>query len=241
LKRRLRNLFGIRAPRVAIRTYVPWQWRVLSVLMLLGMFLAFAIWVYDAGRRFAGFDSSESEHHQIELREKVAALESELSQVRNIANVSDSNLRIERAAQEQLSKQVKALEAENLRLREDLAIFESMAKEGLSDTGPSISRLSVSPGDGGSYHFRLLVARQAGKKDRDFHGSYQLVLNIQRQGSNAMMTLPKAEEADRYQLVFRHFRRVEGNFSIPADARLVAVEARLIQNGVIKARQRVQL
>ena len=56
---RLRQRFGIAAPRVAVHTQIAWYWRWIGVALLLGLSAAAATWVYDAGRRYAGFDQSE--------------------------------------------------------------------------------------------------------------------------------------------------------------------------------------
>ena len=48
---------------------------------------------------------------------------------------------IERAAHKQLAAQVKALEAENARLKEDLAFFDSLLPAGTGSEGISIRRL----------------------------------------------------------------------------------------------------
>ena len=55
----MRQRFGIAAPRVAVHSHVPWYWRWIGLAALLAVSAAGATWIYDAGRRFAGFDQSE--------------------------------------------------------------------------------------------------------------------------------------------------------------------------------------
>lgn len=50
-------------------------------------------------------------------------LDAELTKLRGLAGTGESNLRMERATQQQLSRQVEALESENAALREDFGIF----------------------------------------------------------------------------------------------------------------------
>ena len=59
--RRLRSRFGISAPKVAVRTHIPWYWRVLATIAVLSISIALAGWVYDAVRKIAGFDKRETE------------------------------------------------------------------------------------------------------------------------------------------------------------------------------------
>ena len=92
--RRWRSRFGISAPRVAVRTHLPWYWRLLSVLFLLVVTLTLATWVYDAGRRFGGFDHNETEQELEALHARNADLEKELTHLRGQADASESKLQI---------------------------------------------------------------------------------------------------------------------------------------------------
>ena len=57
---KLRQRFGITAPHVAVRTQMPWYMRWLGIALLAVLCAAAALWVFDAGLRFAGYDLRES-------------------------------------------------------------------------------------------------------------------------------------------------------------------------------------
>ena len=242
--RRLRGRFGISAPRVAVRTHLPWYWRALSVILLSGASLALAGWIYDAGRQFAGFDRGASEQEIAAMRERIVRLEVELESTRKVANSSESRLRIESTSQERLAKQISTLEEENSRLKADLATFESLAGAQTGNSGLAISRLQILPAGGGQYRYSLLLAQTGDKKDKEFNGMIQLVAIVQRGKEAAMMQFPAAADdaaANQFRVSFRHFRRVEGTFKVPGEVRIQRVEARLVQGGVVKASQSVSL
>jgi len=241
--RRLRSRFGISAPRVLVRTHLPWYWRALAVVVLSGASLALAGWIYDAGQRFAGFHQGASEHEIAGMRERMAQLETDLEAARKVANASESRLRIESTAQERLTAQIRALEEENTRLKSDLATFESLAGEQVGNSGLAISRLQILPVGGGEYRYRLLVAQTGEKKEKEFNGMIQLVATVQRGKDTAMIQFPAAGDpaASQYQVRFRYFRRLEGTFKLAAEARIQRVEVRLIQDGAVKASQSVAL
>jgi hypothetical protein len=241
--RRLRGRFGISAPRVAIRTHLPWHWRALSVVVLSGVSLALAGWIYNAGRSFAGFHQGATETEIAAMKERLAQLEAELEQTRRVANVSESRLRIESTSQEQLAAQLKTLEEENTRLKSDLATFESLAGEQVGESGLAISRLQILSDGGGQYRYRLLLAQTGGKKDKEIKGVINLVATVQRGKETAMIQFPAVGDpaADAYQVNFRYFRRMEGTFKVTADSRVLRVEVRLIQDGVVKASQNAAL
>ncbi len=75
--RRFRSRFGISAPRVAVRTHIPWYLRALATIAILSISIALAGWVYDAGRKIAGFDRRETEQEITALRSRVEELEQE--------------------------------------------------------------------------------------------------------------------------------------------------------------------
>jgi len=238
LFKRIRQRFGISAPKMTVQTHVAWYWRWLGMLVLLSLSLALAAWMYDAGRRFAGFDRSELENELTNLRESMARLESEAARLRAIANASDSRMKIEQTAQAQLAAQVKTLEDENNRLKEDLAFFENLVPSEHRGEKVSIHRFTVErdvlPGE---YRYRLLVL-QGGKLDREFHGSLQLVVEMQRDGKDATIVipdLPEAENAD-FKLNFKYFRRIEGTFRVPPGAKVRTIQARILENGSNEAR-----
>lgn len=242
-----RRLFvrpGAATPRVTVRTQMPWYWRALAATALLSLVLAAAAWIYDAGRRFARFDRGESAQEIEKLKAYVAELEQGLSDLRAKPESGDSRLQIERTAQQQLVAQVRSLEEENGRLKEELALFENLAATDNKGTGLTINRFRVEPDAvPGQYRYRMLLAFQGGKKDREFKGSLQLLVSLQQEGKSAMIIFPSVNDSERqrFSLSFRYFRRIDGVFQVPAGARVKAVEARLLQDGATKASQSVTL
>src|SRR5512147_2838000 len=99
-----RQRFGIAAPRVAVRTQVPWYLRWLALAVMLAFSAALAAWMYDAGRRFAGFDRSEVEQELSSARSELGKLREELERLRGLANAADSKVSIERTAQQKLAQ-----------------------------------------------------------------------------------------------------------------------------------------
>ena len=233
--KRFRGRFGISAPKMTVRTHVAWYWRWLGMVATLALSLVIAAWLYDAGRRFAGFDRSEVEQELAQLRESVIRLEAEAKRLRSIADASESRLKIEQSAQAQLSAQVRTLEEQNTRLKEDLAFFENLTPAG---DKLSIHRFKVeADAIPGEYRYRLLVL-QGGRRDREFNGSLQLVIGVRENGRDGMIILPDQASAGNpaYRLQFKYFQRVEGTFKVPPKAKVVTVQARVMEQGSDQAR-----
>jgi hypothetical protein len=242
--RRLRSRFGITAARVTVRTHVPWYWQALGIVVAGAVALALAGWVYDAGRRIAGFDHSESSHEINGLRSKVAELEVEVLKLRATSDASESSLQIERTAQQQLTAQVRALEAENTRLKEENAVFERLAQGGGRDTQVTISRLRVFPdGSGGRYRYQFLVSQNGVQRGHEFRGTVQVVASLPDEAPGGMMVFPQPHDPDasRFEVVFKHFRRIDGAFAMPPGVKPTRIEIRLMQDGAVRAAQTVTI
>lgn len=241
--RRLRQRFGIRAPKVAVRTHIPWYWRLLAIVAILSISLAMARWIYDLGRGIAGFDSSSSMQQIEELKSKILLLESELTDVKAEASTAESNLKIERSAQQQLVQQVRILEGENSALKQDLAFFEGLLPDNIGgEAGVRINRLRVEQDVAdGRYRYRMLVVHNASKQQREFRGELQFSLKVQQGGKDVMIFVPSEADRDRYRLDVKHFQRAEGVLSVPAGAVLKSVEVRIVSDGSVRARQTINL
>ena len=232
---KIRQRFGIAAPRVAIHTHIPWYWRWVGVAVLIGVSAAAAAWIYDAGRRFAGFDQSEAREELATARAELTQARAELERLRAIANAADSRVSIERTAQQKLAQQIRALEQDNTRVREELATFESMlSSDARSATALSIHRFKVEPDLlPGEYRYRMVLLTPSGRKERDFSGRLELVVSLTEGGRNAMMSFPEQADAGAgaFRLGFKHFRRVEGSFRISPKAKVESVQVRVYEAG----------
>jgi hypothetical protein len=238
---KLRQRFGIAAPRVAIHSQIPWYWRWVGIAMLLGVSAASFAWIYDAGRRFAGFDRSEVQDELTVVRRALDETRGELERVRAIANAADSRVSIERTAQQNLAKQIRTLEQENARLKEELATFESMlSSEARSNTQQlSVYRFKVEPDLlPGEYRYRLLLLTPTTRREREFHGRLELVVNLTEAGRSAIMSFPEPGDAgaNAFKLGFKYFQRVEGTFRVSPKAKVESVQVRVYEGNSAQPR-----
>ena len=233
--RKLRQRFGIAAPSVAVRTQVPWYLRWLGLAVMLAFSAALAAWMYDAGRRFAGFDRSEVEQEMSAARNELVKLRDELEKLRALANAADSKVSIERTTQQRLAQQIKGMEQENARLREELAIFESMLASETASAAPlSILRFKVEPDLlPGEFRYRVLLLASGSRRGKEFQGRLELVVALTEEGRSAMITVPAAgdAEAGNFRLAFKHFQRIDGVFRVNPKARVANVQLRVYETG----------
>lgn len=226
LKRRL----SIAAPRVIVRSHLPWPLRWAVVALMLGFSAALAMWAFETGRSLAGLGAAHRQELEA-LRAEVAALRSEREQARAIANTADSLLRSERVAQERLLAQIKALEAENQSLRGDLGFFEQLLPAG--STGALMVRgLQAEVTTPGQLRYQLLVMRN-GRNLPDFQGRYDFLLRGRLEGRAWSQVVPGTPRP----LALKHYQRVEGLLDYPAEAEVASIEVRVSDSrGAVQAR-----
>lgn len=237
---KLRHRFGIAAPRVEIHSQIPWYLRWAGIALLLGISALSAAWIYDAGRRFAGFDQTEVREQLIRVKGELDAARAELERLRAIANAADSRVSIERTAQQELAQQIRTLEQDNARIREELATFESMlSSDARSGQVLSVYRFKVEPDVlPGEYRYHLLLVTPSARREREFNGRLELVVNLQDAGRNVMMSFPQPADAGAgaFKLAFKYFRRVEGTFRVSPKAKVESVQVRVYENGSTQPR-----
>jgi hypothetical protein len=229
----LRRRFGIARSRVEIHSTLPWYWRWLGIAALLGISAVSAGWIYDAGRRFAGFDRSEVQEELTRVSRELDTARSELERLRAVANAADSRLSIERTAQQKLAQQIRTLEQDNARLREELGTFETMVtSEARTGSAPAIYRFQVVadvlPGE---YRYRLLLVTPSSRREREFNGRLELVVSLTEEGRNVMMSFPEQADAAAFRLAFKYYRRVEGTFRVNPKAKVESVQVRIYETG----------
>jgi hypothetical protein len=235
--RRLKKRFGATAPQVAVRTHLPWHLRGVAFAVLVCLAVALGWWIYDAGRRFAGFDIAQTGEELSRLGLLSARLGRENEELRARLAAAESQLQIERAAHDDLGKQVKALGDEIVRLKEDLAFFQNLVPSSGKEGGIQVYRFHVERDRlAGEYRYGLLLV-QPGQRVKEFQGSLQLVVNLQHNGMQQALTLPEDNKKfPRGQsLSFRYYHRVEGRFRVAPDAVVESLEVRLYPSGGAEA------
>lgn len=200
-----------------------------------------------------GHFGSDSEHDQVAtLSEQVKQVTAERDRYSSTADSAESQLNIQRAAQNQLSDQIKSLENENAKLKEDLAFFEKLLPNNIGAQGITIQRLQVEQAAPGQLRYRLL-AMQGQNGAHEFAGNLQFLVTVMQQGQSRVIAFPDngntaaanagGADAARFRLSFKYYQRLEGDLvvPVPAGAVIKSVQARVLEKGQVRAQQVVNL
>jgi hypothetical protein len=231
----LRRRLTISAPRMAVRSAMPWPLRWAVVAIVLGFCGAIGLWAFELGKGIAGLDTGAKEE-LVRLRADVAKLKAERDIAQSAMNTSGSLITAEKAAQEKLAHQIKALEAENRALRDDLGFFEklipSTGSEGVAIRGLQAEVLPA----GTQLKWQVLVIQPV-KNAPEFHGKLELSISGTVAGKPWVMQLP----GGAMPLQFRQYRRMEGMLDLPAQAVVRNVSAKVTEGAATRSMQSISL
>lgn len=233
--RRFRRRFGIAAPKVVVRSPLPWRWLALPALLLL-LLMGMVGWLV-AQRNEAGMLGQELEG----LRQQLLIQGDELNLLRSTAGTGQNAVSIERATQQQLLGRIQSLEAQNAALKEDILLFERLMPVAGDSASVRIENFRVVQEASAHYRYRLLVAFQPDRQNTDFRGRLQLVIDYLHSGKAWQLLLPEKQNGSaEYLLETKHFLRREGLFELPEGAVLQRVEARVLQGDTLKSKRLAQ-
>jgi hypothetical protein len=232
---------SVSAPRVTVRSTLPWPLRALFGFLAAAMAAAAGVAIYEYGRDFAGPDRRRLAAQVEQLTTQLHETQAERDRSTALANSYEGELKVERAAQEQLMQQVRTLEDETTRLKEDLAFYDSLLPAGKSDKGIVIRSFRLQPEDESQrMRFRMLI-QQSGKADRDFVGSVKMEVKFTQKGGSFVYEIPEADatpdRAKAFELSFRHYQRLEGTFTLPTGAVARSVLVRVLAAGETQTQQ----
>ncbi len=224
----------ISAPKMAIKSTLPWPLRWVLAAVVLGFCAAIALWAFEFGREIAGFDR-ESKLELPRLRAEVSKLTQERDKAQSVGNTAGSLLATEQATRDGLAAKNRLLEAENRSLRDDLGFFEKLLP--VSGTGGIVIRGLQAEVQGGTQVKWQVLVFQAVKNPAEFSGKLELSFAGLRNGKPWMMALPDSAQA----LQFRQYRRMDGIFELPPDVILKSVSAKIIDGAAVRASQTIKL
>jgi hypothetical protein len=236
--RLFRRRLSISAPRMTVRSHLPWPLRWALAAIVLGFSGALALWAFEFGKGIAGLD-----HESRRAASTLAQVQGQLDDVKqdreraqSIANTADSLLKAERVTQARLTEQVKALEMENQALKDDLGFFERLLPA--SGEGLSVRGLQADLPSAGQLRYQMLVMQQGGRAQPEFKGRYEVVLTGLLDGKPWSMPAPALTKP----LQVKQYQRVEGVLQYPATVMVKQVVLRVLDDrGALHATQSVKL
>ena len=229
-----RRRLSISAPRMIVRSHLPWPLRWVVLAVAFGFSAALALWAFEFGKDIAGLDRG-SKDELTQLRAEVQRLRDERERATSIANTADSLLKAERATQDKLNQQLRQSEAQVLALKADLGFFERLLPA--NSDGVAVRGLQAEAVQPGQLRYQLLVM-QSGRSPAEFKGRYELLLGGLVDGKPWTYAAPGGAKS----ITLRQYARVEGLIDYPTPAVVKTVQVRVLDGGGgVRATQTLKL
>ena len=236
--RRARQHFSIDAPRMAVRSRLPWPWRAVVGASLVAVIAGMWWWGFDFGQIFGVVARKETEARIAALETENAELRTENAQLRSKTMQQETELAITSGAQASLSKQAQELSTENAQIKEELAFLQKLVADSSKQVGLSIQRLSVDRERDDAWHYSVLLVRGGSPKE-DFVGNVTLQATLQPAAAGGppprptIVNLPDEQpgSAPALTLKFKYYQRLEGTIPVPKGSVVRAVTVRAYESG----------
>lgn len=239
--RLLRRRLTISAPRMSVRSALPWPLRWALLAIVLGFCAAIGLWAFEFGKDIAGLEKGSKEEllrlrsEVMELRVELASTKEDRDKAQSIANTAGTLVTTEKASHERLLAQAKQLEEENRTLRDDLGFFEKLIPASGVD-GVAIRGLQAELQNGAKVKWQVLVI-QANKNAAEFNGRLEVTFTGLLDGKPWTAPLAGGPQV----LKIRQYARLAGEFELPAQVLVKGVTAKVLDGTNTRATQSVKL
>jgi len=230
--RQLRKQFGVSAPKLSVKTHVAWHWRALGMGLVVAL-IGWMVWTgFDAGRLLGGFYKSEADEKRLELEGQVSALTTENRAMMSKVTRLESEMQMDKGAQDSLTRQALSLQTENTQLKEELTYLQQLVSGSSKEGAITIRRPTVERDEPDQMHVRMLVV-QGGAKGDPFVGQLSVALELQEEGRRLHINLPddQPESAMALKLNFKYYQRIDVIVLVPPGAVAKTLQARVLQAG----------
>lgn len=231
----------VSAPRMAVRSALPWPFRWAMLAIVAGFCAAIALWAFEFGKDIAGLDKGTKEQLQQALRDnaslqtQVALLTEDRNKAQAVADTVHTLMTTEKAVQEKMTSTTRQLEAENQKLKSDLGFFEQLIPAAGS-AGASIRGLQVELLKPTELKWQVLVI-QAAKNPAEFSGQLEMTFV----GSENGKPWSGGLSTGLVPVVLKQYGRLEGLYAVPPNVVVKSVTAKLLLGQSVRSMQTAKL
>ncbi len=232
----------VSAPRMAVRSALPWPFRWALLALVFGFCAAIGLWAFEFGKDIAGIDGHAKDElrqartEMIALKTELVSLKAERDKVQSIANTAETLMTSEKVAREKLESLVRQMEADSQKLRDDLGFFEKLIPTSAGGDGIVIRGLQAEVRNGSELRWQVLLI-QPRKNPSEFSGRLELTFAGLQDGKPWNSALPGATQTVR----LKQYGRLEGVIALPPATVVKSVSARVMEGSATKAHQSIKL
>lgn len=233
----------VSAPRMAVRSALPWPFRWAVLALVAGFCAAISLWAFELGKDIAGVDhGSKAQLLQLQqeneaLKAHIGTLTAERDRAQSVANTADTVLTTAKVASDKLMETTRQLTLENQRLKDDLGFFEKLIPAVGGSTGSlAIRGLQAERLDSGDLKWQVLVI-QGVKNPVEIEGRLELIFS----GTVNGKPWTGSPAGGALGVKFKQYGRVEGVYSPPEQTLVKSVTVKVLDGQTVRAQQTIPI
>lgn len=217
---------------LVIRPHRPRR-RVVILLLSVSLVAGGGWGLFEYGRYSAGHDAMAAREQRRALQEEVNRLERENRELQGLVTLADRGGQVDREAHEEVRQTLGSLNAEILRLREELAFYQGIVSPRDAQRGLRIHSIRIeATAEPRVHRFRMMLI-QAMQHERQVTGNARITVVGTESGATREYPLDELSErfAGGLAFDFRYFQEVEGDILLPEAFTPDRVEVALYTGG----------
>lgn len=219
LSRRFKRHFNKPSKRVAIKSHRAWYWQAIAALILIALGYLLAYWQLTV---------AEGLHPPVVARPVLSDRE-----LLGKVVFAERQLQVQKAAQENLARELAVVQEESIKLKENVAFYQSILEESAGSDRVRLNRVQIDKTEQTGRYRYLVVLSQQGSHSKPVAGNLQFkLLGVDGEGKPSSVPLKLApDNAAQAAVKFRYYQRLEGGFALPEGLTAEAVEVSFLENG----------
>jgi len=215
---------------LVVKAYRPWRYRI-TIAVLLVLAIASVTYAYNRGLTDGGYFRGEVRSERERMETELDRAERTESRLRDQVAVLERSQEIDRAARENLRRDVISLQDEVQKLEEELAFYRGIVSPEDGQSGLRIQDFSISAArEPAEFRYSLMLI-QALSHDRRVEGEATLIVHGRQDGQAVSFGLDELSEQSERAFSFRYFEGLDGTLRLPADFEPEEVEVTVSPRG----------
>lgn len=220
---------NILSPRVVVRPYLSWQYRLAIIVGGCLLLLSLSWGMYEAGRQSADASHDLTEEKLASLYDPGACRQTKKQKLCTQMGDLIQQLQISDTTNENLAEQIKSLANENDHLKEKLVFLQHLMS-GNTKSGISIHQFSLKETDDpGKYRYALTLM-QGGERPSDFKGKLRFQVKLLQNDRRKTIPLISKNSKQDFPVNFKFLHRLEESFKVPPDAIVESLQVQVYEH-----------
>jgi len=208
------------------------SFRIVILLVILGL-LGFTVWgIFDYGRYRAGFDRADYKQEMDILENRINVLEKNLAESRARTAFLESGKKVDAFATAAVKDTLTQMESEHQELTEELQFYRTIVKPNKSKQGLHIHDFTLTKNEKGDYNYDLTLIHIQGPKKHHRETDGEIRMSVEGFQDGVVKKLDfasiNARKRAKIRYRFKYFAHYDGVLKLPDNFKPQLIDIKVI-------------